>query len=217
MHACQQSICIFRMKPVPTNPHQSLRCLQSEKQKFNIEASFQNSSPINRAKKEPIHPLPESLTLFWSAKFVTGKWNKRHNMQYEWSPNSIFTSVVGYQQNRISHFHRKTTRQGNITAHGPSRSAQALLYSKPKPKDNRPSPQCSSASSDPSPSRPTPVMSSRRPTLVTSSRRSTPLHSYCFARPSPTVNILPRVCTGPYSFLLRNRSSSRRAGLSRNL
>ena len=43
------------------NPHESLRCLQSGKQKFNIEASFQNSSPINRAKKEPIRPFARKL------------------------------------------------------------------------------------------------------------------------------------------------------------
>jgi hypothetical protein len=124
---------------------------------------------------------------------------------------------VRYQQNRYPIFITKPPTKTNITAHGPSQPAHALLRSKLKLMDKRLSPsQRSSASSDPSPSRLTPVTSSRRPSPVTSSRRSTPLHSYCFAQP-PYCNTLPQACTGPYLFLLRNRSSQRHAGLPGNL
>jgi hypothetical protein len=121
------------------------------------------------------------------------------------------TSKIGYPI-----FIAKPPTKTNITAHSPSQPAQTLLRSKPKPKDKHPTPQRSFASSDPSPSRPTLMTSSRRPCPVTSSRRSTPLHRYCFARP-PYCNTLLQARTGPYLFLLRNRSSPRHARLPGNL
>jgi hypothetical protein len=42
--------------------------------------------------------------------------------------------TVGYQQNRVPHFHRKTTHQKNSTAHGPSQPAQGLPPLKTKAK-----------------------------------------------------------------------------------
>jgi hypothetical protein len=94
-----------------------------------------------------------------------------------------FLILSGTSKTGCPIFITKPLIETNITAHGPSRPAQALLHSKSKPKDKCPSPQRSSASSDPSLSRSTPVTSSRRPSPMTSSRRSTLLHSYCFARP----------------------------------
>jgi hypothetical protein len=47
----------------------------------------------------------------------------------------VGTSKTGYPI-----FTAKTTYQGNIMAHGPSQLAQALLCSKPKPKDKCSSP-----------------------------------------------------------------------------
>jgi hypothetical protein len=96
-------------------------------------------------------------------------------------------------------------------------------YSRPRPystqnqsqRTSTRAPQRSLASSDLTPSRPTPVTSVRCPSPVTSSRHSTPLHGYYIV--APHSNTLSWVRTGPYLSLLRNRSSSRCAGLPGNL
>jgi hypothetical protein len=98
-------------------------------------------------------------------------------------PNFFPTLFVGYQQNRVPHFHHKklpTKAEWRATAH----------HSRPRPHSTQNQSQgtsaqafqCSSALSDLYPSRPTPMMSSRHPSPMTSSRHSTPLHSYCFAQ-----------------------------------
>jgi hypothetical protein len=126
-------------------------------------------------------------------------------------------ATVGYQQNRVPHFHRKTTHQDKYYGPRPITAGLGLTSLKTKAKGQAPEPpNAPPLHLTPSPNRPTPTMSFRRPSPMTSSRHSTPLHSYYFARPL-YCNTLLRACTGPYLFLLRNRSSPHRAGLPGNL
>jgi hypothetical protein len=126
-------------------------------------------------------------------------------------------ATVGFQQNRVSHFYRKTIHQDKYYSPQPITAGLGLTPLKTKAKGQVPKPpQRSFASSNPSPSPMIPVTSSRCPSPGTSSRHSTPLHSYCFARPS-YCNTMPRARTDPYRLLLRNWSSPRHAGLPGNL
>jgi hypothetical protein len=125
-------------------------------------------------------------------------------------------ATVGYSKIGYPIFIAKSPHQDKYYGSRPITAAPGLIPLKTKAKGQAPEPPALLRFVRPSPSHSIPVTSSRHPSIVTSSRRSTPSHNYCFARP-PYCNALPQARTAPYLFLLRNRSSSRHAGLPRNL
>jgi hypothetical protein len=121
------------------------------------------------------------------------------------------TSKIGYLI-----FTAKTTHQDRITAHGPSQLARALPCSKPKPEDKRPSPPALLRFVRPLSVSPNPhdVIQAPEPCDVIKALDPPCTTTALF---DPHCNTLPRVCMGPYPFLLRTRSLPRRAGLPGNL
>jgi hypothetical protein len=122
--------------------------------------------------------------------------------------NVSATSKTGY-----SIFIAKPPTKANITAYGPSQPVQALLRSKPKPKDKRPSLPALlhfvrplSVSSDPcdviQAPEPCNVIQAPEPCNVI---KAVDPFAQLLLRSTPYCNTLLRAHTGPYLFLLRNR------------